>query len=119
MRERLQKQLVAALATHLAGGPLRIPEAGRLLWGWFIELHATRTYHAAGPHPIAYAEIEAWARLNRWPLQPHHVDIIRAMDSAWLDHAYAKVRRVENNASGLPTGREQAINAAAFDAVFA
>lgn len=85
--ERLERQLVAALRRHLAdGGRARPPEAGRLLWRAFTELDATRTMHAHGPNPITMTEVEAWARMNAYPLRPHHVRILKAMDAALLEH---------------------------------
>lgn len=92
----------------------RVPEAGRLLWGWFLDLHATRSQGFAGPLPIAYAEIEAYARLHRIPMASRHVDILRAMDAAWLAHAY---RAAVGSAARYPRS-SQPINADAFDAVF-
>lgn len=85
---RLERQLVAALRAHLETGRAPdVPEAGVTLWRAFGDLCGTRTWHASGPNPIAFAEIEAWARLGRWPLEPRHVAAIRALDAAWLDQA--------------------------------
>lgn len=119
----MTKMLVAALERHLAGGKPIVPEAGVLLWNLFMEISASRTYHAAGPHPISHAEIEAFARLHRWPLLPHHIDTIRALDDAWLEHAY----RQQGKATGGKDDKafdsrryasRPALTAAAFDAVF-
>jgi len=112
----LEKLLVAALRRHLAGGKPVVPEAGVVLWNLFHEIGASRTYHAAGPHPISFAEIEAYARLHHWPLQPRHVAIIRALDDAWLEQAYAAMGAP--NAGTPRRFPDQAINPAAFDAVF-
>lgn len=114
---RLGAQLVATLKRHLAGGKPSAPEAGVLLWNLFMEISASRTYHSAGPHPISHAEIEAFARIHRWPFQPHHVAIIRAMDDAWLEHAYRQTRTQDGGQSKHSSG--QAISPEAFDAVFA
>jgi hypothetical protein len=108
-------RLVDLLRSHLAGSPLRIPEAERLAWGWFVDLSATRTYHATGPSPIGYAEIEAYARLMRWPLEPRHVQLIRALDTVWLTHAR---RQQDGPAKPTPRSSGQTVNPAAFDAVF-
>ncbi|SKA26297.1 phage tail assembly chaperone [Consotaella salsifontis] len=111
-QERLQRQLVAAVTSAKP----RVPEAGRLLWRWFGELHDARGYGMTGPNPISFAEIEAWARLRRLPLQPHHVEILRAMDAAWIEAAQKR------SAPGAPPAAarttDQKINPAAFDAVF-
>lgn len=109
---QLQNLLVAAVT---ASKP-RVAESVRLLWRIFVELSATRTYHMAGPNPIAYAEIEAYCRLNCWSLERRHVQILRAMDDAWLKHAYTKIGK--DNGSELPAGSCQPISAGAFDAVF-
>lgn len=112
---RLRGALVSVLRDHLAGSPSSVPEAGRLLWSIFADLSATRTYHMAGPNPISFAEIEAYCRLLRWPLEPHHVAIIRALDMAWLEHAQASrggERKTVQRSSG------QAVTPASFDAVF-
>jgi len=112
--ERLQEQLVAVLKARLTGGDAALPEAGAVFWKIFADLSATRTYHAAGANPISHAEIEAYARLHRWPLEPRHVAIIRALDDAWLDYARQSIggQQQPRRSSG------QAINPAAFDAVF-
>jgi hypothetical protein len=114
--ERLQRQLVAAMKRHLATGrPTMVPEAGRLLWSIFSDLSATRTYNMAGPNPISAMEIAGYECLHRWPLGERHLSIIRALDDAWLAHAYAK----QSDGKDMPrrsTG--QKITAAAFDAVF-
>lgn len=114
---RLERQLVASLETHVATGrPPDVPEAGALLWRrHFAELCGTRSYGPNGPNPIAFAEIEAWARLMRWPLQPHHVAAIRALDDAWLEHAYA--RRSAGDRKTLPASSGQALTPALFDLI--
>ncbi|MFO1104604.1 MAG: hypothetical protein U1E34_00775 [Amaricoccus sp.] len=92
--DRLRRQLVEALQGHLATGRRpAIPEAGGPLWSAFLDLDATRGFHAAGPQPITFAEIEAWGRLTRTPLEPHHVAILRAMDVALLQHVAEEARK--------------------------
>lgn len=115
--DRLEKQLVAALERALDKAPTRIPEAGRLIWQWFIALSETRTYHMAGPNPISFAEMEAYAHLHRWPMEPRHVTIIRAMDAAWLAHANASGARREGK-NAVPRSSSQPMTADLFDAVF-
>lgn len=112
----LQRQLITALRKALAGGKPVVPEAGRLLWSFFVELSATRSYSMTGPNPISYAEIEAWARLHRWPLEPSHIGSLRAMDDAWLEHAQSRAGK--GGKTPFPRSSGQAISPAAFDAVF-
>lgn len=115
---RLKKQLCTAVRESLAGRQGRPPEAGRQLWDAFQGLSATRTYHPAGPNPIQPGEIAAWCRLMRLPLAPHHVDILLAMDQAWLDHAYAVTKKAPEGVKTLPPLSEHPLTLGAFDAVF-
>ena len=84
-QRRLRAQLVAALETHLArGGRPRPPLAGQPIWQAFAALSDLRQWGEATPQPIQPSEVEAWARLSRCFLPPHHVELIFAMDAAWL-----------------------------------
>lgn len=108
---RLTRQLRQAMATHLAGGRPFVPGAGGLAWRWFTELSDGRSYGFSGPLPLSWADIDAWARLNRWPLERHHIDQIRALDAAWIEGAHG-------NSARKKRGPAPPINPAAFDAVF-
>lgn len=113
---RLSHQLCTAVTAGLRGEKGRPPEAGLMLWNAFQSLSAARTYHPAGPNPIQPSEIFAWCQLHRLPLAPRHVDILLAMDQAWLDHAYAKAR-APDGVKALPPISAQPISAALLDAV--
>ncbi|GGG62755.1 hypothetical protein GCM10011415_06390 [Salipiger pallidus] len=67
-----------------------------------------------GPNPISFPEIEAYCRLMRLPLEPHHVEAIRAMDAMWIDRAYAK-SAVPAGTKTLPQRSEHALTPAMFD----
>lgn len=116
MSESLKKQLCAAVAASPAGRKVRPPEAGIALWNAFQRLSATRTYHPAGPNPIQPSEVLAWCQLMGIPLAPRHVDIILAMDEAWLDQAYARDRTADG-VKTLPPISRQPLTAALLDAV--
>lgn len=120
MMNDLATLLAAALRRQLAGGKPVVPEAGVLLWNIFMEISASRTYHAAGPNPISHAEIMSYGHIYRWPLQPHHVAIIRALDDAWLEHAYSRMSKGKdgNTFDGRRAANSQPLTAASFDAVF-
>lgn len=86
--QRLERQLCDALrASMMTGAAPIVPEAGRLYWRMFIDLSSARTWSAAGPNPIAWSEIDAWARLRRWPVRNRHINVLRAMDRIWLECA--------------------------------
>lgn len=111
-------RLAQILEDHLVGKSTPVPEPDRLLFGWFADLCRTRTYHAAGPHPISYAEIESYARLMRWPLEPCHVEMIRELDAVWMTHAGRPSEHIRNG--GLHIRPDAPVlTPAAFDAVSA
>lgn len=114
-RTRLSRQLCAAVTAALSGARVRPPEAGRPLWNAFQRLNATRTYHMAGPNPISFAEVEAFARLMRLPLEPWHVTILMDMDAAWL--AGAQRAKVPEGVKTLPPVSQQPLSAALLDVV--
>ncbi len=113
-QQRLRAQLVAAVAQ---AKPI-VPEAGRLLWQWFLDLHETRSFGMNGPNPITFAEIEAFARLMRWPIEPHHVSLILAMDRAWINHINAQAPGGSAPSSGASAAPRPVLTPALFDAVF-
>ena len=111
---RTERVLADVLRAHLSGQPKPVPEWAGIYWRWFSDLCRTRT---AGfrANPISYAEIEAYARLYRWPMEPRHVSIILALDAVWLEHA----RQALPQAAGKPDpATSPTISPEAFDAVF-
>ena len=96
----------------------RLPEGSAILWSAFGDLSRARGMGAMAPNPITLPEIEAWCRLNRTPLQPRHVEIIRAMDEAFLEH-FANASKGDTTADGvrkIAPRSQQAISPALFDA---
>lgn len=88
---RRRQLLVQALQANLAAtGMPRVPAGGDLLWTWFIDLSAMRTYHGAGPNPIQAGEVESYFRLRRIVPTQDHLDTLFAMDRAWVESFYAK-----------------------------
>jgi len=102
----LERILCAALKRHLDGKSGRPPAGAEIIWNAFARLSSRRGMGFSGPNPITFTEIEAFARLERLPLEPHHVRVIEAMDRTWLDHA----------AGPKP---KPGISAAAFDGMLA
>ncbi len=113
---RIAQQICEAVRHHLAGKPSQVPVGGRLVWGWFNDLCRTRTSNGFGPNPISFSEIEAYARLYRWPLEPRHVDTIMAMDRVWMDHA--RRNQGEGARPLISSGPAMEMTPDAFDAVF-
>ncbi|WP_296435568.1 MULTISPECIES: phage tail assembly chaperone [unclassified Rhizobium] len=122
--ERLKQLLTDELRRNLLqGGRPRVPAGGDLLWRWFVDLSRARTYHAGGPNPISFAEVRAYAELYRWPMGPHHIDVLFALDRVYLDVSYeqAQVTRDGKTADGvkvLPPRSQHNVTPGMFDAMF-
>lgn len=109
---RLRERLVAALAQHLVDGkPVRVPIGGELLWQWFVDLSAGRTFHMAGPNPIGWPDIAAFCQVRRLALDERHIATLRAMDSVFIHH-YSQSRGDAPQAPAMP------MTMPLFDAVF-
>lgn len=75
------------------------------------DLHETRSWSAGGfPLAISFQEIAAYCALMGWPLAPHQVEVIRAVDRAYLASLAGPVATSEV--------ARPVISADAFDAVF-
>jgi hypothetical protein len=49
-----------------------------------VELGLGRQSGFAGPQPLAWPDIAAWARLTCTPVQPWEVRVLRRLDAVWL-----------------------------------
>lgn len=113
---RLATQLAEKLRRQLDDGkPLIVPAGGDLIWQWFIDLSTCRSYHAAGPNPISWADLAAYCTLTGTAMRQDHIEAIRAMDAAFLDHAHS---RREATASTLPPVSKTEMTPQLFDALF-
>lgn len=113
----LSKLLSSEIIRNLkAGDRPRIPAGGELLWKWFGDLSRTRPMGFGGPCPITYAEIDAYARLHRLPIEPRHVSVLVAMDRAFLD-ALDESKPPEG-VKTLPPISTRPVTSALFDAAF-
>jgi len=61
-----------------------LPDCAAYLWLWFLELHRARTGNGFGPNPIGYVEIDAWQRVTGRKLSPWEVDMMFALDGAFM-----------------------------------
>lgn len=64
-----------------------VPPAGHRVWAIFLALNAARGSSGFGPLPIGMQDMESYARLHRTPLRPFEVEILEALDRAYLDAA--------------------------------
>jgi len=106
----LSRLMCASLSDHLKeGGRPVVPAGGDLLWKWFLDLSATRTWGRGRPDPICLGEIDAYRRLTSWPISERHVRVLLAMDDAFLRHFLP--------ATG-PGAISRPLTASLFDAIF-
>ena len=106
---RLRRQLCGIVSTWFeTGQAMPPPLAGVPIFAAFVDLSQARRWTEAGPEALQLSEIAAWARLTGRHVPPHHLDMIRAMDAAWLEGQ-------RKGAQEAPAG---ALTAAAFDAGF-
>lgn len=112
--KRLERALVAAAT---AAKP-NVPEAGLLLWRAFVDLSNARSSNGYGANPLGYAEIEAYTRIHRLPLQPHHVAILRLMDDAWLEQAYRRQAGAPVGSKDMPHVSAQELTPELLDLMF-
>jgi hypothetical protein len=85
---------------HSEDGP-EVPIAGRRVWDIFLELNATRTVGMAA-NPISVGEIEACSRMRREPVRPFELDMLRALDRAYLEAAREPEKPAEQKVSARP-----------------
>lgn len=62
---------------QLEGDPF--PEVVAHVWGWYLELHNTRT-----DGPISYREIESWARITGTAPTAFEISLIKKADFEYL-----------------------------------
>lgn len=108
LTDRLVDVLQWQLAKGGEGGP-SVPIAGRRVWSIFLDLNAARSV-GFGPNPITYSEIEAWSRVRLEPVRPWELDIIRALDRAFLKASGEGGQKQEQSVRKM--------SPALFDAVF-
>lgn len=118
---KIEKLLCAELKRQLEAKGMcvmHIPAGGELLWRWFLDLNRTRTYHMSGPNPISYSEIQSYAAASRWPVEPRHVAILRAMDEVWLEHAQKRATPLPEGVKASPPVSSTPLTVGMLDAMF-
>ncbi len=111
---RLQRQFLTALRSQLAGGAIRPPEGGAVLWNAFSQLSQQRSWHAHGPNPISFSDIAAYCRMMCLPLEARHIEIITAMDRVWLASTMGKVTTPDKRSAQVS---KHPLTVSLFDAI--
>ena len=76
-----------------------LPEAVSLLWTYFIRLHQQRASGGMGLSCLSYTDIKSFCDLNDIRLFPWEVDLITALDRAFLTQHYEDQERESKRAS--------------------
>jgi hypothetical protein len=93
-----------------------IPAGGELLWTWFCDLNSGRTFHAHGPNPIGWGELQAYAALTRWPIARRHIVVLQAMDRAYLE--FDRAERMPGAQGKVAARSGRPMSPALFDTIF-
>lgn len=64
--------------------PPEIPPELEHLWVWFWQLRTANPSAGFGPTPLSFGEMDAWQRVTGNRLAPWQVDVLLAMDAAFL-----------------------------------
>jgi hypothetical protein len=71
----------------------QLPYATQHIWGWFAELHSSRTGSGFAPNPLTYEAIYAWSQLTKNFPTPYEISVIKAIDTAYLS-TFVKKKQV-------------------------
>lgn len=72
-----------------------LPDSLSVIWLAFCDLDLGRGGNGFGPNPLSWADIAAYSALNRTPLAPWHIDLIRRLDLACLAAASERAKPVK------------------------
>jgi hypothetical protein len=61
-----------------------LPPAVAYLWSAFLRLHCRRGSNGFGASPLSWSEIDAFCRLSGVRLAPWEVEIVEALDDAYM-----------------------------------
>jgi hypothetical protein len=67
-----------------------IPYCVSHVYDWFWDLHRGRASGFNGPEPISYLDIYSWSVLKSIELRDIEIDILKIMDSIYLNFVYSK-----------------------------
>ena len=101
-KEKETRREFNARFSQPTGPEAEIPDAAIHVWEWFWSLSSRRGFTDSGLQPLAFTEIDAWARRMRIAINPEEIELITAMDDAMLaasaEEAAALAERQKNKA---------------------
>ena len=60
------------------------------IWDWFWQIHKGRSYGMSGPNPLTWPDIEAWRNILNIQIRPLEVELIKEIDSTYLEYLAKK-----------------------------
>lgn len=116
--EQFCAAMVEALCLHLdEGANFSLPAGGEMIWAWFVDLSAGRGWRGGAPVALQWSEIAAYCRVLGHPIEPRHVEILRAMDLAYLRHMARQQPKAGAQEAAKPVSRTK-LTGGLFDAMF-
>lgn len=88
------------------------------LWQWFMHLHQGRQEGYAGPVPLSWGDMAAWAKMVAAEPRPAEWRIIRAMDEAYLSACHELAQRERQASQSADVRSERPMTPELWDAVF-
>lgn len=83
-----------------------MPDAVSHVWEWFWSLSGRRQQGYAGPQPISYLEIDAWARRMRIQILPAEIHMLVQMDNAYRQQMSEEMQGIrERNQAQKPQAK--------------
>jgi len=76
--------------------PQELTDGTEYLLEWFYQLNSRRQPGFNSPAPITYQEIDCWARRKRLIIYPDEIDVLTALDTAFLN-ALSELRQNEKD----------------------
>lgn len=67
-----------------------IPDAGLHIWEWWWRLSSRRITYSEVMAPLSYSDIFHWSILTRTQISPSEIEVLFAMDDAYLSAVAAE-----------------------------
>ena len=67
-----------------------LPDFLAYLWQHYNQLTSKRSYNESGPNSISWSDIDAWCRVNKLNLLKWELELIAALDTAFIGVWYEK-----------------------------
>jgi hypothetical protein len=69
-----------------------IPDVVSHVWNWFWVVNNRRQYSPNGPQPLTFSEIDSWVRRMDLDARPEEIEMLVAMDDAFITASYRELR---------------------------